>query len=446
MRNSMRLGAAIIASLAAALLPAASLSAATPEPSPEQVKFFEEKVRPILAENCYKCHGSEKQKGKLRLDLREMALAGGESGAVIVPGKPDKSLLVEAMKWESLEMPPSGKLSEQNIATLTEWIARRSDAQGPRRRQRHRAAQRRAASSPTKTASGGPFSRFGRADAAARQPDDAWSRGPVDAFLRCTMQTEGVSPAPEADRRTLIRRADVRPDRPAADARRGRRRSWPTSGPMPTSGWSIACSPARSTASAGPGIGSTWCATPSRTATSRTPIGPKPWRYRDYVIRSLNADKPYSRFVLEQLAGDEVAPGDPDALIATAYLRLGIYEYNQRDVRGAVGQHPQRPDRRDGRRVPGPGHGLCPLPRPQVRPDPAEGLLPAAGVLRSDSVARERAGRRADELSPSTSGSWPCGNEATADIRRQIAEIEDPIRDNAIEDDAGQVHRRSAGA
>src|SRR5437762_12728905 len=96
--------------------------AATPEPSREQVKFFEEKVRPILAENCYKCHGSDKQKGSLRLDVREAALAGGESGPVIVPGKPDQSPLVEAIKWESLEMPPTGKLSESQIALLTEWI------------------------------------------------------------------------------------------------------------------------------------------------------------------------------------------------------------------------------------------------------------------------------------------------------------------------------------
>src|SRR5262245_38885989 len=74
--------------------------AAAPEPTREQVRFFEEKVRPILAENCYKCHGSEKQKGSLRLDVREMALAGGESGPVIVPGKPDASPLVDAIKWE----------------------------------------------------------------------------------------------------------------------------------------------------------------------------------------------------------------------------------------------------------------------------------------------------------------------------------------------------------
>src|SRR3954468_1155762 len=88
------------------------LSAATPEPSRDQLKFFEEKVRPILAENCYKCHGSDKQKGNLRLDVREAVFAGGESGPVIVPGKPSESPLVEAIKWESLEMPPTGKLKD----------------------------------------------------------------------------------------------------------------------------------------------------------------------------------------------------------------------------------------------------------------------------------------------------------------------------------------------
>src|SRR6185436_9098022 len=96
--------------------------AATPEPTKEQVRFFEEKVRPILAENCYKCHGSEKQKGNLRLDVREAVFAGGESGPVIIPGKPDESALVEAIKWQALEMPPTGKLTESQIATLTEWI------------------------------------------------------------------------------------------------------------------------------------------------------------------------------------------------------------------------------------------------------------------------------------------------------------------------------------
>src|SRR3982750_1365210 len=102
MTTSPRLTVVFWTCCAAVALPLICI-AATPEPTAEQIKFFEEKVRPILAENCYKCHGSEQQKGSLRLDLREMALAGGESGPVIVPGHPDKSTLVEAIKWEALE-------------------------------------------------------------------------------------------------------------------------------------------------------------------------------------------------------------------------------------------------------------------------------------------------------------------------------------------------------
>src|SRR3954466_7037126 len=116
MTTFSRLLVVVWTSCAATVLPLIT-EAATPEPTAEQVKFFEEKVRPILAENCYKCHGSEKQKGSLRLDMREAVLEGGESGPVVVPGKPNESALVEAVKWQSLEMPPNGKLSESQIAT-----------------------------------------------------------------------------------------------------------------------------------------------------------------------------------------------------------------------------------------------------------------------------------------------------------------------------------------
>src|SRR2546430_1367153 len=114
-----RSSASLLALIAVITVAVEYARAATPEPTRDQIKFFEEKVRPILAENCYKCHGSDKQKGNLRLDVREAVFAGGESGPVIVPGKPDESALVEAIKWQALEMPPTGKLTESQIATLT---------------------------------------------------------------------------------------------------------------------------------------------------------------------------------------------------------------------------------------------------------------------------------------------------------------------------------------
>ena len=96
--------------------------AAAPKPSPEQLRFFESKVRPLLVENCLKCHGPDKQKGGLRVDAISTLLVGGESGPAVVPGKPDESLLIEAVNYESFEMPPTGKLKDEQIAVLTEWV------------------------------------------------------------------------------------------------------------------------------------------------------------------------------------------------------------------------------------------------------------------------------------------------------------------------------------
>jgi mono/diheme cytochrome c family protein len=428
MSNSMRRRAAIVASLVAALFQVASLPAATPEPTPDQVKFFEEKVRPILAENCYKCHGSDEQKGNLRLDLREMAMSGGESGEVIVPGHPDKSLLVEAVKWESLEMPPSGRLSEQNIATLTEWI--RLGAPMPKD---HGAAgielRKNRGTITDEDRQWWAFQPISR-PAAPLVPDDAWSRGPVDAFLRFTMQSEGATPAPEADRQTLMRRltwdlvglpplaeeveefvADERPD--AYERLADRLLTSPRHGERWARHWLDLVRYAESD------------------GYKQDAYRPESWRYRDYVIRSLNADKPYSRFVLEQLAGDEAAPGDPDALLATAYLRLGIYEYNQRDVRGHWANILN--DLTDVTADVFLGLGMSCARCHDHKFDP---------ILQKDYYRlqaffapilwREKVPAASPEEIAAFERQQAVWNEATADLRRQIAEIEDPIRKNAM--------------
>ena len=90
-----------------------------------QEEFFEAKVRPVLADNCLECHGAEKHKGGLRLDVRDAMLKGGESGPVVVPGKPEESPLIEAIRYEGdVQMPPKGKLKDEEIAALTEWVKR----------------------------------------------------------------------------------------------------------------------------------------------------------------------------------------------------------------------------------------------------------------------------------------------------------------------------------
>jgi cytochrome c553 len=302
------------------------------EPTPEQAKFFEEKVRPVLVANCFKCHSDKEQKGDLRLDSGEAALAGGESGPVIVPGKPEESLLVEAINYKSLEMPPTGKLGDEAIAALTEWV--RLGAPWP---------------GGHGSGVGGPALRKGKdkitdEDRAwwAFQPvreyavpqieGGTWSRTPIDLFLLARKSDGPVLPAQEADKRTLIRRA-----------------SFDLVG-LPPAIEEVEAFAADETPDAyerlvdrllaSPRFGERWARhwlDLVRYAESdgykADAYRPHAWRYRDYVIRSLNADKPYDRFMAEQIAGDEIAPDDPDALVATGYYRVGIYEYNQRDVR-----------------------------------------------------------------------------------------------------------------
>ncbi len=424
---------------------------ATPEPTPDQVKFFEEKVRPILAENCYKCHGSEAQKGQLRLDLREAALAGGESGAVIVPGKPAESLLVEAIKWESFEMPPTGKLSDSQIATLTEWI--KLGAPMPKDHGSATGVELRKSRGiitdedrqwwafqpivrslpPVLQASGG---REAPDDVDSRQTEthrEAYASrsptSPIDAFISATLTREGLTPAPEADRVTLLRRA-----------------TWDLVGLPPTPAESDAfLADERPDAYerlvdrllASPNHGERWARHwldlvryAETDGYKQDAYRSESWRYRDYVISSLNADKPYSRFVLEQLAGDEALPGDPDALIATMYLRLGIYEYNQRDVRNQWSIILN--DVTDVTSDVFLGMGMSCARCHDHKFDP---------ILQKDYyrlqaffapiVWRENVPAATPDEVATYQQQLAVWEEATADLRKQIAEIEDPIKRNA---------------
>lgn len=304
--------------------------AAGEKPSAYQLKFFEAKVRPVLAANCVRCHGSTKQRGDLRLDTLAAMMKGGESGPALSPGNPKDSLIIEAINHESLEMPPDGKLKDDEIAAITEWV--RIGAPWPEN------APRIAASAEKREK---PITDADRAYWAfqpvklpnvteIKNPD--WSRNEIDRFIGERHAKEGLESSPTADRRTLIRRVyfdllgvpplpeevqtfladdavdayDRLVDRLLADPRYGERwaRHW--------------LDLVRYAESDG---------------FKQDEFRPHAWRYRDYVIRALNSEKPYDRFVQEQLAGDEIAPGDNEALIATGYLRHWIYEYNQRDVR-----------------------------------------------------------------------------------------------------------------
>ena len=300
------------------------------EPIDDQTRFFEESVRPILAEHCYSCHGQDRQRGSLRVDSMADLLAGGDSGPALSPGHADQSLLVEAIRYESYQMPPGGRMSDENIDVLVRWID--SGAHWP------------GYDGTTIREIPEDGSKITDEDRAwwSFQPiedplppsieDDAWCRNEIDYFILDLLQSVGWTPAPEADRAALIRRvtfdltglpptpdevqafeADTEPD--AYERLVDRLLESPRYGERWARHWLDLVRYAESD------------------GYRQDAYRPHAWRYRDYVIRAFNEDKPYDQFVLEQLAGDEALPNDLDALAATTYLRLGIYEHNQRDVR-----------------------------------------------------------------------------------------------------------------
>jgi hypothetical protein len=299
----------------------------------EAWKFFEAKVRPVLVERCLKCHGEAQQKGQLRLDSREAVLKGGESGEVVVVGKPDESLLIEAINRTGLEMPPDGPLKEHEIAALTEWVRRGlpwPSVEGKSRtlgvgRQISDADRAYWAFQPIRD----PDVPVG---SAARLSLPNWPRNEIDEFIAARLGTEGFVPAPEADRRTLLRRLTFDltglPPTPAeiADFEHDARDD--------------AYERVVDRLLDSPAYGERWARhwlDLVRYAESdgyrKDDYRPNAWRYRDYVIRSFQNDKSFDQFVQEQIAGDEIDPENPDARTATGYMRLGLYEYNQRDVR-----------------------------------------------------------------------------------------------------------------
>jgi mono/diheme cytochrome c family protein len=313
-RNSLAVGCAL--GLVALAL-RSWLAAAEPEqpkpPSPDAVRFFETKVRPVLADNCFGCHGETKQRAGLRLDSRKAILTGGDRGPAVVPGQPEKSLLIKAVNQdEDLKMPPKGrKLSAQQIADLTQWV--KLGAPWP------------AADTKPETAVAHWAFQPLRRPAVPAVKDQGWARNPIDAFILAKLEAQGLRPSPPAARTELIRRV-----------------SYDLTGLPPTPAEvdtfladdsPAACEALVDRLLESPHYGEKWgrhwldlVRFAETNSYERDNPKPDAWRYRDYVIRSFNQDKPFDRFLREQLAGDELYPDDPDAIIATGYYRLGIWD------------------------------------------------------------------------------------------------------------------------
>jgi hypothetical protein len=297
----------------------------------ENLRFFEMEVRPLLANECYQCHSAEKEKGGLRLDHRDFILKGGETGPAVVVGKPDESPMIEAVRRSDHDfvMPPKKALTESQVAVLEKWVAL-------------------GAPWPAETAKQGTTDENGFtekdrnwwaiqpvADPAPPKAGEGWAKNPIDTFIAAKLAGQDLKPAGPADAGELVCRLHF--DLHGLP---------PSSEDVVAFEKAFAADPDKATADladkllASPRYGERWgqhWLDVVRYAESdgyrADDFRPETWMYRDYVIRSLNEDKPYDRFIREQLAADEFAADDPATLIATAFLRLGIYEWNQRNAR-----------------------------------------------------------------------------------------------------------------
>ena len=301
----------------------------------ESARFFEAKVRPILVDTCVKCHGPTKQKGGLRLDSRAAVLEGGDSGPAVVPGKPEESPLVSAVKQEDdgPKMPPSKKLDPEQIATLSKWVKLGAPWPG---------SESAVAPAPKKAEfaikdsdrAHWAFRPMARPEAPSVK-DRAFVANPIDAFVLAKLEASGLKPSGPATKHELIRRV-----------------TYDLTG-LPPSPKEVEAFVKDESATAyeavvdrllaSPRYGEKWARHwldlvrfAETNSYERDGVKPSAWRYRDYVIRSLNDDKPYDRFVREQLAGDELPDRNAESITGTGYYRLGIWDDEPSDREQAL--------------------------------------------------------------------------------------------------------------
>ncbi|MBM3981616.1 MAG: DUF1553 domain-containing protein [Planctomycetes bacterium] len=310
-----------------------------PEPAPKfsaaQVEFFKKDVLPVLTQNCLKCHGDEpgKLKGGLDLSTRKGTLDGGETGPVVNLAKPADSLLLRFIHYkdENHKMPPKGKMSDKDIATLEKWVKDGLPVSDDR-------IGGGGVKPPPKGGQDGK--RYWAYQPVKNPPAPGvkakeWVKNPIDAFVLAKLEAKNLKPVAPATKAALIRRATydltgLPPTPEEVDA-------------FVNSTDADAYEKLLDKLLASPQYGEKWGrhwldVVRFGETNGYERDGPKPYayRYRDYVIKSFNADKPYTQFIKEQIAGDEMPGHNPDAVIATGFYRLGIWDDEPADPQLAV--------------------------------------------------------------------------------------------------------------
>ena len=310
-----------------------------PARADESSEFFEKRIRPVLAERCFKCHSatSEKVKGGLLLDSREAMLKGGDTRTAFVPGEPGKSLLIEAIRYENkdLQMPPKGKLSQREIADFTAWV--KNGAVWPKDAGPKAASVKEAFDLAKRKQAHWSWKPIANVKPPSVK-DTRWAATDVDRFILAKLEGKKLKPAPDAEKATLLRRAYFDliglPPKPT-EVEAFLKDTSPQAFAKVVDGLL-----------ASPHFGERWARhwlDLVRYAETRghewEAIIPNAWQYRDYVIRALNDGVPYDQFVTEHIAGDLVAKprlsasGANESLLGTGFWFLGEEVQSPVDIR-----------------------------------------------------------------------------------------------------------------
>jgi len=299
---------------------------AEPEYTRQQLNFFEAKIRPVLVESCYECHSEMGDiEGKLRVDLREGLLVGGETGPAVVPKNREESLLLHALEYrDGLEMPPDGKLPANVIADFRRWI--QMGAPDPRNGSMSMPQEEQAPVEAVDLWSLQPVK-----NPTIPEADSPWPQSFIDQFVFAKQKSAGVSAVADASPEELIRRVTFDlTGLPPSVAELNAFVSDPSEEAYATYVDRLLTSPQ---------YGERWARHwfdiaryAESTGSSRDVLMPNAWRYRDYVIDAMNADVPYDRFITEQIAGDLLeadSKEERDRLqIATGFLAVGSKSLN----------------------------------------------------------------------------------------------------------------------
>ena len=294
--------------------------------SKEDLAFWKDKAKPLLQENCWKCHGAEKKiRGDLVLTTRQGILDGGEIGPAVDLDKPEASLLLQMVSYEDEDhqMPPKGKLSDEQIAILGSWVKRGLPFHPEDEIQFHHEKEENWSNTVVNERTKAHWVYVKPIDHSP--PSGTGAKHPIDAFILDKLNKSGLPANQPAKPSALLRRAHfdligLPPELDQVDA-------------FVEDHSEKVFEETIDRLLASPHYGEKWgrhwldlVRYAETNGYERDGDKPMAWRYRDYVIRAFNENKPYDRFVQEQLAGDELPEADEDAITATGFHRLGIWD------------------------------------------------------------------------------------------------------------------------